>query len=321
MAAVGELTPGAVSVVIPTKDRARVLTQTLRSVWEQTFSPDQVVIADDGSTDETEEIARAAGAVYLFKPGGGWGVTGGRNAGLEQVTTEYVAFVDSDDLLRPRALELMRQALELRPQAPFAYGRALSAAREGDRWCPQALTGPEPGELVRPLCSLFGRNSVHSSCAVARTSGVRSVGAYDPSVRFAEDHHLWVRLARRGAPAHCAEVLSVYRHHPGNIFAPADMIGDRDAFRALADADPRLARCWQDWLGVHLLETVAETARSGRPADVARSLSAHLLHESRWPRITAAAIEHFRRRRRLWQAGLELWAGDPDFRAWLAGYE
>lgn len=321
MAPAEELIPGAVSVVIPTKDRALVLAQTLRSVGEQTLAPHQIVVADDGSTDETEKIARAAGAVYVFKEGGGWGVAGGRNAGLEQVSTEYVAFLDSDDLLRPRALEVMGRALAQRPQAPFAYGRAVAAWREDHGWCPHALMATEARELARPLCSLFGRNSVHSSCAVSRTSAVRDIGGYDPGVRFSEDHHLWVRLAQRGDPAHCPEVLSVYRHHTGNIFAPADMIGDRDAFRALADADPRLATCWPDWLGTHLLETVAETARRRRPRDITRSLSAHLRRESRRPRIIAAAAEHFRRRRRLWRAGQELWAGDAELRAWLASYE
>ncbi len=179
-----------VSVVIPTKNRAPLLVETLRSLREQTVPPARIVVADDGSTDETADVVQAFDVVYLREPEGGWGVSGGRNAGLAAVETDYVAFIDSDDLLHPRAHEQLSSALDRQPEAPFAYGRALSAHRNGDGWRPESLITTHAAELEEPLCSLFARNSVHLSGAVARVAAVRAVGGYVPGIPFSEDHHL-----------------------------------------------------------------------------------------------------------------------------------
>ena len=87
--------------------------------------------------------------------------------------------------LRPHAFERLRAALESSPQAPFAYGRALSAHRDGSGWHPDGLMGAEPQDLHQPLRSIFGRNPVHASGALVRTAGVRAAGGFDPEVRFA----------------------------------------------------------------------------------------------------------------------------------------
>jgi len=312
--------PGAVTVVIPTKDRADMLPETLRSIRDQTFQPTRIVVADDGSTDDTRGVAEAFGVVHLFNDGARWGVAGGRNAGLGLVETEYVDFVDSDDLLRPHAFERLRAALESSPQAPFAYGRALSAHRDAIGWHPDGLMGSEPGDLRDPLRSIFGRNPVHASGALVRAAGVRQAGRFDPEVRFAEDHHMWVRLAQTGDPVHLPEVLSIYRHHPGNIFAPVEMLRDRPDFMVIAEADPRLARHRSEWHGVHLLEGVATAYESRRLAALRLSLRRLFLAETGKPRIVGYALRHFSRRRRLSRAGDEVWAADAELRDWLSGF-
>src|SRR4051812_31835494 len=124
-----------VSVVVPTFNRAELLDHTLRSLEEQTTPPAEVVVVDDGSTDATAEILAGREVTVVRNPDGGWGPARARNAGLGRVSTDYVAFVDSDDLLLPDALERLRALLESDPDAPFAYGCALAVSRaENGSW-------------------------------------------------------------------------------------------------------------------------------------------------------------------------------------------
>ena len=135
--------PEQISVVIPTKDRAALLAQTLRSVAEQTVRVGDVIVADYGSTDSTSELLRQAGATHVCNPAGGWGPAAARNAGLARVETEFVTFVDSDDLLLPGAIESLLLALGRRQDAPFSFGQGLAAARLADGWAPHGSIGPD----------------------------------------------------------------------------------------------------------------------------------------------------------------------------------
>jgi hypothetical protein len=90
-----------VTVVIPAWNRASLLEQTLRSVDQQTHPSFEVIVADDGSTDETAGVVPVHGATRLHNASGDWGAAGARNAGLRVARGDLVAFVDSDDLLLP----------------------------------------------------------------------------------------------------------------------------------------------------------------------------------------------------------------------------
>src|SRR5919204_6512245 len=113
-----------VTVVIPVRDRAALLAETLRSVAEQSAPAGELIVADDGSRDDSAAVAERAGARVLRRAEGGWGAAGARNAALEAATGARILFLDSDDLLVPTALERLGPALDAAPDAPFAYGRA-----------------------------------------------------------------------------------------------------------------------------------------------------------------------------------------------------
>ena len=153
---------GQVSVVIPTHNRAALLRETLRSVAGQDEPVAEVIVADDGSTDDTAALLDEFGAVHVRNPAGGWGPARARNAGLERVRTEYVAFVDSDDLWLPSAARVLRGALEANPHAPFAFGRGLSAIRTPSGWEQDGLIGMSHAEHANVRAALFVRNSVPS---------------------------------------------------------------------------------------------------------------------------------------------------------------
>jgi glycosyltransferase involved in cell wall biosynthesis len=317
MVATPELRPG-VSVVIPVKDRARLLEQTLRSVREQTRPVDEIVVVDDGSADDSAAVARDAGATVLA--GAAEGPAAARNEGLTHVSTELACPLDSDDLLLPQAIEALTDALARSPQAPFAFGQGLEAAREGDAWHPMGINAPLPGEMEDPLCALYARNFVPSSSVVVRTKDILETGGYPAWLTFNEDQYAWIQLARRAQPVHVSKVLTVTRAHAGSRHDPlADDSGPE--ITRLADEDPRLLRCRPERLGVQLLNLTTAAIGERRGGDAARTSWNLLLRQRNRGRILRAAFDHWRNRRMRVREADELWAADPRLRHFLASYE
>lgn len=302
-----------VTVVIPVRERADLLRATLRTVAEQTSPPAEVIVADDGSSDGSAQVAEQAGARVLR--GAGWGAAGARNAGLAAARGERVLFLDSDDLLVPTALERLGAALDAAPDAPFAYGRALAALRAADGWRPEGLIAAERGELADPL-ALFARNAVPSAGALVRTGAAREAGGYDASLAFSEDHDFFVRLALSGAPAHVPAVVAIHRRHPDNRHRAFAALESDLRINGLAERDPRLRGHLPERAGGQLAELALEAGRSRRP-DVLARRGLPLLAASP-VRTLRAAGRYLRARRRWARAGDAAWAADAELRAWLA---
>lgn len=313
-------TAPAVTVVIPTHDRLALLEETLRSVAEQ-HPRTAVVVVDDGSTDGTAEaIAGRTGIELVHNPEGRWGSGRARNAGLGLVTTPYVAFVDSDDLLVPGALGAMSRALDAAPSAPFAFGRALAAARTDGGWAPEGLIAPLPAERAALGPAIFARNMVPSSGALVRTQAARLVGGYDTDLVFSEDHDLWLRLAALGEPVHIPRLVLVHRRHVGNRHMPARARKDDDAIGARAAQLPAFASTEPARAGIQLCEEGLDALRARRPGELA-AVARRLLGGRRDPAgVVLAAGRHARRRRAARRAGQALWEHDTGLRDWLAGY-
>lgn len=310
---------GDVSVVIPTYNRAGLLAQTLASLEGQTAPPAEIVVVDDGSTDSTQEMLAGRDVTVVTNPGGGWGPGKARDAGLERISTEFVTFVDSDDLLMPWALELLRATLVAEPGAPFAYGCGLAVMQVAGEWRHQGVIATTRRERRDPLVSIFVRNSVPASGALVRSDAIRRAGGYDPAVEWSEDHHLWIRLAQHAPPAHLPQLVCAYRRHSDNRYAPINGGVDAGPILALAEDDARLRRYVPDRVGVILCEALAHAVGSGRPAEFAAAARALLPHQ-RPDRVLARALSHARMRRASARLGDRVWRERPDIRDWLAQF-
>jgi glycosyltransferase involved in cell wall biosynthesis len=309
-----------VSVVIPTKDRAQLLKQTLRSVGEQTRPASEVIVADDGSTDDTEDIIRAAGARHLRNAGGGWGPSAARNAGLSAASYEFVSFIDSDDLLHPRALERLYDALHAQPQAPFAFGHALIARRDAGGWSSEGVISPSADEREDFLCSLFVRNSIPSGGALVNRSIALDLGGFDTQMVFAEDHAFWLSLARRGEPAYVPQIVCIHRRHAGNRWSPAISPADERLIDVIAESDTRLTPCLPRRRGVQLCEVSIDAAHKRSPRQLAAAASRLLLRNPHRLQTLRAAAKHFRMRRKGTGEHGALLEDDAALRDWLATY-
>jgi glycosyltransferase involved in cell wall biosynthesis len=205
-----------ISVVIPTYNRARFIAESIGSVLAQSFRDFEVIIIDDGSTDNTPEIVSAFPVRYFRQEN--QGPAGAVNKGIELSKGEYIAMPGSDDILLQNALEKGVEVLDKHPEAAFSYGQAYLMDEKG------RIFGVEKGgskhscvregkEEIRKF--LISGNHIITSTVMVRRSSLEEVGLFDATFRSgSEDTDLWVRLAKRYAVAYIAEPLGKYRVHP-----------------------------------------------------------------------------------------------------------
>ena len=308
-----------VTVVIPTHDRCDLLPVTLDRVLDQVPQP-EIVVVDDASRDDTPELLSHYDVTVVTNGGPAWGVSRARNAGLERVRTEYVAFVDSDDLLRPDALARLTAALDRAQEAPFAFGWGLAAHLDPTHgWEPEGLIAPVRSELATPACcSLYVRNYVPSSGALVRAERARTAGAYEIERRQTEDLDFWLRLCRLGDPVYMPELVVVYRRHQGNRYGAELALEATEAITALSDADSRLTAYRPERLGAVLCEEALEALKRRKARAVFRAWRRARAGDPATWRVIRACARHFRRHRRAGALGRKVWEESPELRTWLA---
>ncbi|HEX8362149.1 MAG TPA: glycosyltransferase [Longimicrobium sp.] len=270
-----------ISVVIPSYNRAPLITATVESILAQTLPPTEVIVVDDGSSDDTAAVCARLPVRYV--PQANTGLPGARNRGIREARGEWIAFCDSDDLWHPRKLELQMAALAAFPGAGWSVtgcdlidpdGAAVTTDGSGmARSFPVFQeTGVSPRDhLARTLEErtaagatvmggdayglLFeGNFGLPSSALVAREL-IGETGPFDEYFRWAEDTEFFHRVSARSAVAVVLDPLVLYRVHHGSMIT-----GDPRPFieKALESVD-RAAK-----LRPHLSASEAAAYRRGR---------------------------------------------------------
>lgn len=198
-AAIGVDTPlhperPAVSVVIPTYNRARLLRRAIQSVLAQTFTDFEILIVDDGSTDDTPAVVEGfddARIRYLPQPENA-GVSAARNRGLREARGAFIAFLDSDDTWYPHKLAL--QVPQMR-DLPDDVGLLYCGVENDDgRGNCSLVTPTHRGDLYRQLLL---SNVLHGTSGVMiRRAVVATAGFFDEGIPAIEDYDYWLRVAR-----------------------------------------------------------------------------------------------------------------------------
>jgi glycosyltransferase involved in cell wall biosynthesis len=181
------VTAPLVSCIIPVFNGERYLEETLQSVLAQTHRPLQIIVADDGSTDRSAELARDfdPAVICLHQPNAGHAAA--RNLGLTAATGHYVAFLDADDLWHPEKLARQLQRFAANPQLGVAFTHLENF------WSPDADLASKPGEdAFRPVP---GYTSVSM---LARRELFTTVGLLDVSLQHGNDRDWFCRAAERG---------------------------------------------------------------------------------------------------------------------------
>lgn len=230
--------PPLISVVIPTYNRASYLPQAVESALGQVGVEVEVIIVDDGSTDETPEVVSQRAPVWgnrvLHIRQQNAERSAARNHGLRHARGGYVAFLDSDDLWRPDHTRQCIEALERNPEAIAAYGEyGLMSA---DNRPISDLVKRPAGEGDRFLRDLYLKRLIlHPTEVVLRRSMLTTDELFDPDIPGAEDWLLWVQLATKATFKRIGAPTVWMRVHSKGTF------GDPDKFsRSLMTAAERV---------------------------------------------------------------------------------
>jgi glycosyltransferase involved in cell wall biosynthesis len=214
------MSSGLVTVVIPCYNQAHFLTEAIESVLSQTYRRFEIVVVDDGSTDETSEVAsrypqqhQHHQQVRLIRQEN-QGPSVARNTGIRHAKGEYLVFLDADDRLLPRALEAGVEQLEAHPECAFSSGRCDHVAVDGTPLphTPRLHVEGDPYLALLRRCYIWP-----PAVVVYRRSVFEAVGGFDTSLRSAEDYEMYLRVARRFAVCHHTEVVAQYRQHEASV--------------------------------------------------------------------------------------------------------
>lgn len=205
-----------VSVVIPLYNKKEYITQTLESVRRQKFSVREIIIVDDGSTDGGLEIARAVGMQNIrifFTPNARSGPSLARNIGIREAQSEYVAFLDADDIWGLDFLEVAVNAILENGPADGFFSNWLLVGDD----LPSVVNEPS-GEIkivdLRRFLEMWisrGDCPLWTSAAIFRRQYLADAGGFLPEFRRGEDKELWLRLLRFSKMAYAPFPLALYR--------------------------------------------------------------------------------------------------------------
>lgn len=249
-----------VSVIIPAYNAAQFLADAIDSALLQTYPPHQILVVDDGSTDETPAVcARYAGKIVAIRQANG-GEAAARNTALRMATGDYIALLDADDLSAPHRLERQVAALHAHPGAVACFSGHWVFSDHGET----GRYAGEPSRASEPADAFAARLLVHPITMMFRRSQAEGL-QFPVGVTTGGDMLFTGLLRRRGPFVIVPDVLYGYRRHAGQITARVtdlDSIRQREAWLRAhqAEAWPELdlARwrtlAWQalaDGLHVH----------------------------------------------------------------------
>lgn len=249
-----------VSVIIPTYNRSGLIATAIESALGATLPGDEILVIDDGSTDDTPAVVRSFGAAIRYIRIENSGPGAARNLGIRLATCPFVTFLDSDDEWLPDKLELQRKVMETFPAVVFCFGNMLSKHPQGRivhdilsvwRTDPRVGCADAPahlGEILGPgvpFSSIArlpeGRadfdihvgdmyaaemevHYVQSDAVMVRKELAGAAFCYPEDVRLMEDWECFARLAKIGPAAYLDCELAVQVVHAGSRLTDADSI-------------------------------------------------------------------------------------------------
>ena len=217
-----------VSVVIPTFNRISMLGEAVKSVREQSLPPRQLIVVDDGSSDGTWDwLQSQKGLIALRQENRGSAAA--RNFGAAVAETEYLAFLDSDDLWLPKKLEVQTAFLEENPEYGFCQTEE-AWYRDGVRVNPMKKHAKPSGQVFE---ACLGRCLISPSGVMFRREFFEELGGFDESFEVCEDYELWLRASLRSPFRTLEEPLTVKRGGHADQLSQTRWGMDRFRVRAL----------------------------------------------------------------------------------------
>jgi glycosyltransferase involved in cell wall biosynthesis len=293
-----------VTILIPAFNAGRLVESTIRSALAQTYSDLEILVVDDGSTDDTAARARAFGdrVRVLGVPHGG--LASARNHGMRAAAGRFIVFLDADDLLEAPLVARAVDFLERRPDLAFVFCNVClfqDEAAPSAPCIPSSVLAGQPEAVVQdPLVDILGSGyPISSSGLCARREALFEAGFFDETLWGSEDFEYWSRLYLRRPVGYLASPLARIRRHEGNMTRQASrMIHSMAASRAkviancLSAGRPDLVPTVRRFARYHMSGAARDVLMGGDPAEARRLLARYWreLLGFRWILLMAASL-------------------------------
>lgn len=205
-----------VSIIVPTYNYSRYLPDAIESALRQTYSPIEIIVVDDGSTDDTATLVEAEFSEkvrYIFQSN--QGLSAARNTGIREARGDFLVFLDADDRLASSMVEDSRSALTALGESFAIIANLAGLIDEKGAPIADRRTFPEEDVEIRQLdllvMSRFGAN------LLARRDAIVAAGGFDVSLKACEDRDLWIRVAAQYRIMRLGKRLSQIRRHGENM--------------------------------------------------------------------------------------------------------
>ncbi len=198
-----------VSIVIPTYNRETIICKAIDSALSQTYKNLEIIIVDDGSTDNTKTVLEKYGSRLNYFYQENKGISGARNAGIKRSTGQYIAFLDSDDYWLPDKLEKQIELFLQYPEYGMVACQCASIGADG-----QFRQKNRHGKSGSVLFDLFKKNFIRTSSAVIKKECFLKSGLFDENLKECEEYDLWLRISAHYQVGFINEPLAVYTDNP-----------------------------------------------------------------------------------------------------------
>ena len=237
----------SISVIIPTFNYGRFMCAAVDSVLAQTLPPREVIVVDDGSTDDTQQkLAPYGGRIhYVYQKNRG--VNAARNLGIKLSHGDWIAILDSDDAWHPQKLERQMAVHHRFPDLAASSTTSLTYTGTSPFPAPTvSYSGTPQIQRISLTNLLYGIHFSGGSGAMIKRQCFAATGMFDELLRGAEDLEMWCRIANQFTIAKLLEPLTIVRDHPASVSSQAAKMEayHRVALERLFGGLPQLPYRW-----------------------------------------------------------------------------
>ena len=205
-----------VSIILPTYNCAAFLSHSIGTILSQTYNSYEIIVIDDGSTDNTKEVLYPfMQRIKYIRLEQNKGLPTARNIGIRSAQGKYIAFIDADDLWLPEKLQTDIEYFETHPEVSMVYSKHINIDEKGDDLGGNTKKQLPSGNIFTQLFS--EQNFIITSSVVVRKEVFETTGLFDEQLFNCQDWDMWLRIAFHFKVAGINKPLVKYRHNPHSL--------------------------------------------------------------------------------------------------------
>jgi glycosyltransferase involved in cell wall biosynthesis len=217
-----------VSIIIPAYNYAHYLAEAIDSALAQTYPDIEVIVVDDGSTDDTAEVCKTFGDQIRYHYKKNAGLSAARNTGIELAKGKYALFLDADDILLPSMVERCMEVFDSDSSDIGVAACTRVLIDENGKVVEERPREKAVAEMITAR-DLLLMNRITVACALVRVAVFDSVGRFDEALTSSEDRDMWIRIASTFKLTRIPDELVRYRVHSSNMSRNTDRMSQNMA--------------------------------------------------------------------------------------------